>query len=374
MAHSAPIDRIEIGTRVRKASSAEVEGLARSIELEGLIHPVMLRQLRDGRIRLVAGLHRVEAFKQLKKPEIPCVWMPLTGDDRIDDCTEEVLECAENLDRAGLPEAVRMLFTNKLASAIARRSSVRSIGKAKVRMAEAKAATAAAVDRHAKAKAREEYKNAHKSLERAEEVEVKVSASTSSGGELRTDRLPKGVLDEVSAEMGVAKMTISNDLASVRYFGQDILTLASDIQLHFDGAGPKPVYTTRGELAALRTLKEEHKAAYEEVIASWRKAAETKGSGSQRPSLVLAKIAMRAADLKKQESRSTVIGALDRLQQEISAANKALADAYSTAATLSKLVTLKSIPTDIRAMRDKLDGNRRFLTSLKEAHKEVSAD
>lgn len=368
------IDRIEVAARVRKAASADVQGLARSIEAEGLINPVMLRQLPDGRVRLVAGLHRLEAFKLLGRGTIPNVWMPLSGDDALDDCTQDILECDENTDRAGLPEAVRMLFTSKRAAATARRASLRKVAQAKARMEEARAATKAAKARHEKAEAKAEADAARKEVARAEAAcQALAPDSIANGIKSGADvpNLPRGVLDEVAKEMGLAKQTVNTDLVAVRYFGEDILTLASDIQLHEDGTGTKPAYTTRGELAALRKLKEEHKSAYEGVIASWRKAVETKGHGAQRPSLVLAKLAMREADLLKQESRTTVLGGLGRLQEEVAKASSALGDAYSTAKSLGSKITLKGTAGDIRAMREKLGLIQRLVNDLKAEHKVV---
>lgn len=362
------IDRIQIGQRVRGAGSADVAALARSIELEGLIHPIMVRQLKDGTVRLVAGLHRLDAFKFLKRIDIPCVWMALTGDDAIDDCTQDIIECDENLARAGLDEGMRALFTSKRTLATVRRSGIRKRAAATERMEQARAATKAAKDKAAKEKARAEYQNAHKSLE-------KLSAGLAAPEANLADKLPAGALDEVAAEMGVSRTTVKSDLATVRTFGEEVLKLAASLQLHVDGTGPRPNYTTRGELSALKTLKDEHPSRYEEVVNSWRTSVETKKPGAKRPTLVLADLAMREADRKKQASRNTVLGGLERAQQEVAKANSALADAYSSFASLKSLgLNTKNVPSDIRAMREKLDLIRRLLADLKQAQKELSAD
>jgi N6-adenosine-specific RNA methylase IME4 len=61
-----PIADISIGKRHR-VDFGDVDALARSIELVGLLHPIVIRP--DG--RLIAGARRVRAFKQLGRDKIP---------------------------------------------------------------------------------------------------------------------------------------------------------------------------------------------------------------------------------------------------------------------------------------------------------------
>ena len=80
------IAEIVVGKRHRR-ELGDVASLARSIEQNGLLHPVVIR--RDG--RLIAGERRLEAFKLLGRTEIPATEVDL----------EEIArgELAENADR-----------------------------------------------------------------------------------------------------------------------------------------------------------------------------------------------------------------------------------------------------------------------------------
>lgn len=60
-----PINAIEIGTRLRPLNSETADKLVKSIETQGLLHPIGVRGLPDGKYKLLYGLHRLEAFKRL---------------------------------------------------------------------------------------------------------------------------------------------------------------------------------------------------------------------------------------------------------------------------------------------------------------------
>jgi N6-adenosine-specific RNA methylase IME4 len=91
------IDDIIVGRRHRR-DLGDITSLARSIEQNGLLHPVVIR--RDG--RLIAGERRLEAFKLLGRTEIPVTEVDL----------EEIVrgELAENSDRkAFLPSEIEAI-------------------------------------------------------------------------------------------------------------------------------------------------------------------------------------------------------------------------------------------------------------------------
>jgi ParB-like nuclease domain len=91
------IAEIVVGARHRR-DLGDVASLARSIEQNGLLHPVVIR--RDG--RLIAGERRLEAYKLLGRTEIPATVVDL----------EEIAsgELAENVDRKGfLPSEIEAI-------------------------------------------------------------------------------------------------------------------------------------------------------------------------------------------------------------------------------------------------------------------------
>jgi ParB-like chromosome segregation protein Spo0J len=93
---SASIDSIRIGERHRALSEDAVARLVESINVNGLRQPISVRIGANGDTVLVAGRHRLEAFKRLGKPEIDCIEV---ADDEI---KAEMWEIAENLHRLDL--------------------------------------------------------------------------------------------------------------------------------------------------------------------------------------------------------------------------------------------------------------------------------
>ena len=89
-----PLASIEVGSdRARDLDPAWAEGLAGSIDTQGLIQPIVVRPL-DGRYGLVAGLHRLEAFRLLGRETIPAVLHALFTADEA-----KLAEVMENLAR-----------------------------------------------------------------------------------------------------------------------------------------------------------------------------------------------------------------------------------------------------------------------------------
>lgn len=85
---------IEIGDRLRPVDQDYVGTLAESIELQGLLQPIVVREQGKGRpYRLVAGLHRFAACTSLGWRDLPAIVR--SGDD----LQAELMEADENLIR-----------------------------------------------------------------------------------------------------------------------------------------------------------------------------------------------------------------------------------------------------------------------------------
>ena len=89
------VSQIKVGIRMRRTDPEAIEDLAESISGIGLLHPVTVADTGDSYL-LLSGLHRLEAFKILKKETIPA--NIVSGDDLV----YELIECEENLVRCDL--------------------------------------------------------------------------------------------------------------------------------------------------------------------------------------------------------------------------------------------------------------------------------
>ena len=88
-----PLTSIEVGNdRARDLEPAWVEALARLIDAQGLLHPIVVRPVdgRPGRYRLVAGLHRLEGVRLNGWNAIPAYLS--RADSEADARLEEVME------------------------------------------------------------------------------------------------------------------------------------------------------------------------------------------------------------------------------------------------------------------------------------------
>ena len=93
---------IEVGERKRAINSRKVSALVQSIEAIGLQTPITVYDLpEDGKFALIAGLHRLEAVKQLGHDAVAAFIMQASTADR------EIWEIDENLIRAELTEIER---------------------------------------------------------------------------------------------------------------------------------------------------------------------------------------------------------------------------------------------------------------------------
>lgn len=85
---------VKVVDRIRDINSDKVEYLARSIKIGTLLQPIIVRN----DYTLVAGYHRLEAYKLLKLKDIPCIIKD------IDETQAKLLEIDENLIRNELSE------------------------------------------------------------------------------------------------------------------------------------------------------------------------------------------------------------------------------------------------------------------------------
>lgn len=107
-----PLDDIDCTERLRPVTAAAVDSLKASIETLGLQSEIHVRKVKkSGALRLIAGGHRMEAFRQLGRATIPAkVW----------DCTDDWADLAEIDDNLAHAE----LDALELAVFLARRKEV----------------------------------------------------------------------------------------------------------------------------------------------------------------------------------------------------------------------------------------------------------
>ena len=103
-----PLDQIEISDRLRPVCDLSVQSLRESIETLGLQNEIHLRKVkRTGALRLMAGGHRIAAFRLLGRETIPAkIW----------DCTDDwaaLTEIDDNLAHAELDALELAVFLAK---------------------------------------------------------------------------------------------------------------------------------------------------------------------------------------------------------------------------------------------------------------------
>lgn len=91
------LDKIVIGKRLCNVNMEKVKELANSISISGLLYPIVLWRTKRGLI-LVAGRHRLEAFRMLGETSIPAkiILCPTEDDARL-------IEIDDNICRNDLP-------------------------------------------------------------------------------------------------------------------------------------------------------------------------------------------------------------------------------------------------------------------------------
>lgn len=102
------VDQIDISDRIRQIDAEQVESLRKSILDIGLLNPITVCSLGDGRYRLVAGAHRLEACRSASIFDITAQVLDLTDLEMI------IAECDENLcGTRQLSPADHALFTQR---------------------------------------------------------------------------------------------------------------------------------------------------------------------------------------------------------------------------------------------------------------------
>lgn len=87
-----PVGEIEVGPRLRLLDPLWVKGLAEIIGNTGLQHPISVMKLGN-RFRLVAGGHRLAAYKLLGNTDIPAhIYEPETDDPEAEIRLQEIVE------------------------------------------------------------------------------------------------------------------------------------------------------------------------------------------------------------------------------------------------------------------------------------------
>lgn len=91
-----PIEEIETNPDQPRRSVGDLQELKQSIESKGVLEPILVRPLPDGRFRIIAGERRFRAALEAGLGEVPCIEMDVPDN--------EVLEIAliENLHRRDL--------------------------------------------------------------------------------------------------------------------------------------------------------------------------------------------------------------------------------------------------------------------------------
>lgn len=91
-----PLDEIETNPDQPRSNVGDLKELARSIEAKGVLEPLLVRPIADGRYRIIAGERRFRAAMEAGLTEVPCI--------EFDVPENEVVELAmiENLHRRDL--------------------------------------------------------------------------------------------------------------------------------------------------------------------------------------------------------------------------------------------------------------------------------
>jgi ParB family transcriptional regulator, chromosome partitioning protein len=90
------LQQIRVPDNVRDLDADHVDALARSIALQGMLVPIVVRPAGDG-LELVAGFHRAAAAAQLGMTEIPAVVRD-GGTEDADRAVENIASCRRRHD------------------------------------------------------------------------------------------------------------------------------------------------------------------------------------------------------------------------------------------------------------------------------------
>ena len=113
-----PVEHITVGPRLRALDAAKVEELAESIQIQGLLQPVVVAGAPP---RLVAGAHRLAAIQALGWTTVPAVMLP------DDDLLAQLAEVDENVvrhDLSALEKGEHLLLRDEVLAALDLRARV----------------------------------------------------------------------------------------------------------------------------------------------------------------------------------------------------------------------------------------------------------
>ena len=117
---SIEISQIKITLRMRRTDEDRIRDLAESIKGIGLLHPVSVAE-KDGDFILLAGFHRIGAYKLLGLQQIPATIR------KSDELIDQLIACEENLVRSELnaiQTAEHIVRREKLLIALGRKAVV----------------------------------------------------------------------------------------------------------------------------------------------------------------------------------------------------------------------------------------------------------
>lgn len=95
------MSKIKNGKNIRTERDSEILELAQSIEVNGLINPIMVKPIGGGMYEVVAGHRRFEAVKRLGLPHIECTITEETGEKGFNACADCRKRTAKEHERTG---------------------------------------------------------------------------------------------------------------------------------------------------------------------------------------------------------------------------------------------------------------------------------
>lgn len=106
-----PLELIDETTILRRSAHDNVEELAKNISQNGLLQPITVKKLTNGRYRIILGTRRFRAFQLLNKTSIPAIL------SSVEDETEIYLQqLAENMEREDFSPIEQAKLFHKLMS------------------------------------------------------------------------------------------------------------------------------------------------------------------------------------------------------------------------------------------------------------------
>jgi len=91
-----PLDEIETNPEQPRTNVGDLKELARSIESKGVLEPLLVRPMGDGRYRIIAGERRFRAAMEAGLTEVPCIEFDVPENEGLE------LALIENLHRKDL--------------------------------------------------------------------------------------------------------------------------------------------------------------------------------------------------------------------------------------------------------------------------------